>query len=141
MGTATAVASSAHPSLPGQLITLTATVAGPGSTAGGTVSFYDEAALMGSAPLVAGRGTFKTSALAIGDHPITARVTAATRSSTATVLRQTVRSAGSSSSTGVQTSSLAQTGGGAALPTFAVALLFIMTGFLMRSAARSRTSP
>jgi Concanavalin A-like lectin/glucanases superfamily/MBG domain (YGX type)/Bacterial Ig-like domain (group 3)/IPT/TIG domain/MBG domain/WD40-like Beta Propeller Repeat len=68
-----AISSSRNPSNAGQTVTLTANVTlGSGST-GGTIEFYDGAALIGSAPIAAGRATLTTGALAAGSHAITAR--------------------------------------------------------------------
>ncbi|HEX8916082.1 MAG TPA: Ig-like domain-containing protein, partial [Humisphaera sp.] len=72
--TATALASSANPSVFGQPVTLTATVtATGGGTPAGTVTFADAAGgTLGSAPLVGGVATLTTAALEVGTHPVTA---------------------------------------------------------------------
>lgn len=57
--------------IPGQTVTVTATVSG-GRTPGGTVNFYDNGVLLGSATVVNGQATFTTSALGFGYHRITA---------------------------------------------------------------------
>jgi hypothetical protein len=72
--TTTAVTSSANPSVFGQSVTFTATVAAvaPGSgTPTGTVTFLDGGSPIGTGTLSGGIATFTTSALAIGNHTIT----------------------------------------------------------------------
>lgn len=65
--------SGSNPSTFNTSITFTATVSGSLSTPGGNVVFYDGAtALSGSVNLAGGIATFSTSALAGGDHSITA---------------------------------------------------------------------
>ncbi|MEI7772345.1 MAG: Ig-like domain repeat protein, partial [Chloroflexales bacterium] len=72
--TTTSLASSANPSLYAQSVDFTATVAGSGGTPTGTVTFLDGAVSLGTGSLdEAGKATFSTSALTVGDHPITAR--------------------------------------------------------------------
>ncbi|MGA7340819.1 MAG: Ig-like domain repeat protein, partial [Terracidiphilus sp.] len=74
-GTATALASSANPSLFGQNVTFTATVTitgGGGVTPDGMVTFMDGAAALGTATLAGGVATFSTAALAVGVHAIAA---------------------------------------------------------------------
>lgn len=59
----------------GQPVVFTATVTVPQPGAGqptGTVSFFDGAALLGSAPLVGNTATFNTAALSTGSHTLTA---------------------------------------------------------------------
>jgi hypothetical protein len=70
--TQTAVTSSLNPSAAGQSVTFTATVAGgPGS--GGSVTFNDGSAALGTVPLTANNTvSFSTSSLAAGNHTITA---------------------------------------------------------------------
>src|SRR5262249_55792232 len=74
--TTTAVTSSANPSVVGQSVTFTATVAAaaPGAgTATGTVTFLDGGSSIGTGALNgAGLATLTTSALAVGNHTITA---------------------------------------------------------------------
>jgi hypothetical protein len=73
-GTTTAVASSTNPSIFGQSVTFTATVAAvaPGSgTPTGTVTFLDGANALGTATLANGRATLRTTVLAAGSHTIT----------------------------------------------------------------------
>ncbi|MFE2500205.1 Ig-like domain-containing protein, partial [Streptomyces scopuliridis] len=73
--TSTALTSAPNPSVFGQPVTLTATVAAVAPGAGtptGTVSFFDGATLLGNGTLSGGVATFVTSALAIGTHPLTA---------------------------------------------------------------------
>ena len=64
------VAASPDPALPGQTVTLTATISGP--TAGGMVTFKDGAQALGTATVGNGVAVFSTSALAAGNHSITA---------------------------------------------------------------------
>jgi hypothetical protein len=74
-GTATALASSTNPSVFGQAVTLTATVspAGGGGVPSGTVTFMDGSSSLGSTPLDgSGHAALTTSALAVGDHALTA---------------------------------------------------------------------
>ena len=73
--TTTAVASSLNPSVAGQSVTFTATVSAssPGSgTATGTVTFRDGASSIGTGLLSSGKASLSTSALAAGNHTITA---------------------------------------------------------------------
>jgi hypothetical protein len=73
-GSTTAVSSSANPSVFGQSVTFTATVAAvaPGSgTPTGTVTFKDGSTTLGTGTLSAGVATFAISSLAIGNHTIT----------------------------------------------------------------------
>ncbi|HET6930495.1 MAG TPA: Ig-like domain repeat protein [Candidatus Acidoferrum sp.] len=71
---ATTVTSSANPSVLGQSVTFTATVSpvAPGAgTPTGTVTFLDGGSPVGTGTLSGGIATFTTSALTIGNHPIT----------------------------------------------------------------------
>jgi hypothetical protein len=75
--TTTSVASSLNPSLVGQSVTFTATVAiaadPPAAGPTGTVDFLDGATMIGSGTLGSNdQATFTTSTLAAGTHPITA---------------------------------------------------------------------
>jgi hypothetical protein len=73
--TTTAVASSANPSVFGQLVTFTATVRSVAPGMGvptGTVVFMDGTVALGTAPLNNGVATLTTGALAVGSHTITA---------------------------------------------------------------------
>ena len=71
--TATNIASSASPSVFGQTVTFTATVASAaGGTATGSVTFMDGQTALKSVPLTFGTATFSTSSLAVGSHSITA---------------------------------------------------------------------
>jgi hypothetical protein len=93
--TATALASSANPSVYGQSVTLTAAVSAmaPGSgTPTGTVTFMDGSATLGTGALSGGVATFSTSALAVGTHPVTAVYSGDTNftTSTSTALSQAV---------------------------------------------------
>ncbi len=77
VATTTWLVSSQDPSAPGQAVTFTATVSGGmGVAPTGTVSFYDGATLLGTVSLAPGMmgatASFTTSALALGDHQITA---------------------------------------------------------------------
>jgi hypothetical protein len=77
-GTTTGLASSRNPSVYGEAVTFTATVAAfaPGAgLATGTVSFSDGGTLLGTSGLVGGKAAYTTtttSPLASGTHPITA---------------------------------------------------------------------
>ena len=76
--TATAVTANINPQEIGSPVTFTATVTAPGATATpvGTVTFLDNGNSIGVATLDAtGTATFTTSALALGQHPITASFT------------------------------------------------------------------
>src|SRR4029077_7830681 len=67
--------SSANPSVFGQSVTFTATVSpvAPGAgTPTGTVTYLDGGSPIGSGTLSGGVATFTTSALAVGNHTITA---------------------------------------------------------------------
>jgi hypothetical protein len=69
----TTVTSSVNPSVYGQTVTFTANVASTTSgTPTGTVAFYDGTTLLGSGTLGGGKATFKTAALAVGSHSVTA---------------------------------------------------------------------
>ena len=66
----TTLASSANPSGYGNAVTLTATVTGSGGTPGGTVTFKDGAAVLGTATLNgSGQATFTTSTLSASGSP------------------------------------------------------------------------
>ena len=96
--TATAVTSSANPSVFGQSVTFTATVSviGPGAgKPGGDVQFFDGATLLSTQPLKNNKATFTTSALSVGIHTITARYVgdANFAASTSSVLNQMVNQA------------------------------------------------
>lgn len=67
-----ALASSANPALVSNSVILTATVSSSAGTPTGSVSFYDEATLLGSATLAAGTATYSMSSLACDTHSITA---------------------------------------------------------------------
>lgn len=74
--TTTSVGSSVNPSVFGQPVTFTATVApvAPGAgTRTGTVKFFDGATQIGSGSLSGGTASMTTAALAVGSHPITAQ--------------------------------------------------------------------
>ena len=93
LSTSTSVATSGTPSVFGNPVTFTATVTSSGAT--GSVSFYDGATLLGSAPLSGTTATFTTSALSVGAHSITAVYTGAANyaPSTSAAITQTVNQA------------------------------------------------
>jgi hypothetical protein len=95
-GTATSLVSSPNPSDPGQSVTFTATVTSTPGIPTGNVNFLDGATQIGSGALnAAGAATFSTSALASGNHSITAAYVGAPNymPSTSPVLTQTVNAA------------------------------------------------
>ena len=70
--TTTTVVSSQNPSVLGGSVTFTATVAGPGGTPGGSVTFMDGAATLGTDTLNgAGQAAYSTAGLSAGTHSIT----------------------------------------------------------------------
>jgi hypothetical protein len=96
--TKTTVVSSRNPSVLGQSVTFTATVAAvaPGSgTPTGTVTFKNGGTVLGSGTLVSGKATFSTAALTPGAHSITVSYNGSTdfNTSTSGVLAQTVNKA------------------------------------------------
>jgi hypothetical protein len=66
----TSLTSSPNPSVVGQGVTLTATVAPSGAT--GSIEFFDGATSLGTAPLSGGSAAINTSSLAVGPHSLTA---------------------------------------------------------------------
>lgn len=73
--TMTGLASTANPSVFGQAITLTATVAAVAPGAGtptGTLTFSDGAATLTSTSLTGGQATFTSAGLSVGSHNVTA---------------------------------------------------------------------
>lgn len=98
--TSTTLISSSNPSLVGQAVTFTATVAAvaPGSgTPTGDVTFSDEGTALATVPLDAnGQATFTTSTLTVGTHSITASYAGETRfnPSQSATLAQVVNLAG-----------------------------------------------
>lgn len=75
VATSTSVASSQNPSLFGQLVTFSATVAPTApttTTPTGTVTFFADGATIGSVALSGARAALTTSTLSIGPHTITA---------------------------------------------------------------------
>ena len=64
--------SSANPALLSGTVTLTATVFSSSGTPSGSVSFYDEATLLGSGTVASGVATYATSSLPEGTHSLTA---------------------------------------------------------------------
>ena len=97
----TTVVSSHNPSVFGQSVTLTATVAAvtPGSgTPTGTVTFKNGATVLGTGTLSSGKAAFSISALAVGPHSITATYGGSINynTSVSAVLTETVNKAASS---------------------------------------------
>ncbi|HKP36401.1 MAG TPA: Ig-like domain repeat protein, partial [Pyrinomonadaceae bacterium] len=83
--TAIVVTASVNPSAPGQSVTFTATVTSAAGTPTGTVQFKADALNLGSpVALTAGVATISTSALSIGNHPITADYSGDTNFNTST---------------------------------------------------------
>ncbi len=68
--TTTSLASSPNPSVAGESVTLTATVAPSGAS--GSVEFFDGATSLGAAPVSGGTATLVTSSLPVGVHSLTA---------------------------------------------------------------------
>jgi hypothetical protein len=105
-GTTTQVVSSANPSVYGQIVTFTATVAPVvgTNTPGGTVSFDDGTNMLGTATLSGGSATFSTSALSLGGHSITVSYSgdSSDAASTSNTLSQTVNQ--DATSTGLSSS-------------------------------------
>ncbi len=91
--TTTALSSSLNPSVQGQAVTFTATVASAGPLPTGKVKFMDGTKLIGEAQLSGGVATFVRSKLTPGTHPITAHYVGDTNSneSTSAVLDQVVQ--------------------------------------------------
>ena len=101
--TTTSLASDVNPSVKGQSVTLTATVAAssPGSgTPSGSVTFYDGATSLGSATLASGSASISTSALSVGSHSLTAVYAGGTdyTTSTSNTVSQAVNAAATSTS-------------------------------------------
>ena len=95
--TTSSVSSSANPSVSGQAVTFTATIApvSPGSgTPTGTVTFDDGSTVLGTVTLTNGTASFTTSSLAVGTHSIKAVYAGDTnfKASTSAVLKQVVNS-------------------------------------------------
>ena len=95
--TTSSVTSSANPSVYGQAVTFTATVApvSPGSgTPTGTVTFNDGSTVLGTVTLTNGTASFTTSSLAVGTHSIKVVYAGDTnfKTSTSAVLKQVVNS-------------------------------------------------
>jgi hypothetical protein len=88
--TATILTSSPNPSVSGQKVTFTATVTP--STATGTVTFYHGSTVLGTGTLSGGVAVYKTTALSVGTHSLTATYggDADDAPSTSPVLYQTV---------------------------------------------------
>jgi ELWxxDGT repeat protein len=96
--TTTSLTSSAPAVAAGQVVTLTAKVAGPAGVARptGTVKFFDGAKQIGSATLSNGQATYAVANLALGSHTLTAvyQGTSDFSTSTSAALKQTVTPAG-----------------------------------------------
>jgi uncharacterized repeat protein (TIGR01451 family) len=90
--TTVGVTSSVNPSVPGQPVTFTATVASAGGTPTGTVIFRDAGAAIGTGALAGGVATLTTATLAAGAHSITVSYSGATgfAASASSTLTQTV---------------------------------------------------
>lgn len=113
----TTLASSLNPSILGDFVTFTATVAGTGATPTGSVNFMDGGTSLGSISLDdSGTATFTTSSLSAGSHTITAVYGGDTNfaGSTSAALTQTVGAASASTATTL-TSSLASSAQGASV--------------------------
>jgi hypothetical protein len=75
LATTTGLASGQNPSVYGQAVTFTATVAPTGSTGftpSGTVTFYDGGTNLGTSPLSGGTASLRTTSLVAGSHAIVA---------------------------------------------------------------------
>jgi len=81
-----------NPSVLGQDVTFFATVTSSAGLATGTISFYDGALLLGSAPVFDGLAIFTTNLLSVGAHPITAHYdgNATVSPSTSAIVNQVV---------------------------------------------------
>ena len=95
--TTSSVSSSVNPSVSGQAVTFTATIApvSPGSgTPTGTVTFNDGSTVLGIVTFTSGTASFTTSSLAVGTHSIKAVYAGDTnfKTSTSAVLKQVVNS-------------------------------------------------
>jgi hypothetical protein len=92
LATAASVASSANPSIYGQLLTFTASVTSSSGVPTGSVTFYDSATSLGSVTLQNGQGSIGPSTLIAGTHSITAQYspTGNFLASTSPVLSQVV---------------------------------------------------
>ena len=71
--TATLLTATPNPAAFQASVTFSATVTSPAGTPTGTVSFYDGAALLGTAALASGVATISTSSLTVGSHNVTAQ--------------------------------------------------------------------
>jgi N,N-dimethylformamidase beta subunit-like protein/uncharacterized protein DUF4082/Big-like domain-containing protein/purple acid phosphatase-like protein/Ig-like domain-containing protein len=93
--TTTALSSSPNPSVPGQSVTLTATVSpvAPGTgTVTGSVTFNDGMTVLGTATLSGGSASLAVATLTVGSHSMTASYSASGNfaASTSTAITQTV---------------------------------------------------
>ena len=97
---AVTVGSSLNPSVFGQAVTLTVSVAPAGAT--GSIQFMDGAAALGTTPLTNGAATLITPSLAAGSHSITAVYSgdASNQGATSAVLVQTVQKATATATVG-----------------------------------------
>jgi large repetitive protein len=121
--TSTTLASNLTPSIAGKPVPLTATVAGNGGVATGTITFLDGGISIGTGTLNAlGIATLTTSALAVGQHNLTAAYLGDPKdsTSTSTALIQTVQAA--TTSVALNTSSNPATAG------LAVTFTAVVTG-------------
>jgi subtilase family serine protease len=121
--TATTTALSVSPSSAavGVSVTLTATVTP--SAAGGTVTFYDGATMLGTGTLSSGKATYTTSTLAVGPHSLTAAYTGDSAYSTSTSSAVTFVVSTSSGSTATTTMLSAST----TTPSFGASVTFTAT--------------
>jgi len=73
IATTTTLTAAPNPSVFGQAVTFTATVASAGGVPSGTVTFKEGGTALGTASLDGtGKATFSTTTLAVGSHPVTA---------------------------------------------------------------------
>lgn len=92
--TTTALASTANPSIVGQSITLSASVASDSPNIGGSINFMDGTTTLGSVPLLGGSASITASSLVFGTHNLTAIYSGDTNhatSSSATIAEQIVQ--------------------------------------------------
>jgi hypothetical protein len=104
--TTTTVASSLNPSSFGKVVTFSATVRSESSIPTGTVKFYSETAILGTAPLVNGHASIPVSTLVAGTHQISAvyQGSAKFRFSGSTPLKQDVKYASATTFTSLLSS-------------------------------------
>ncbi len=87
----TSLASSANPSTLGQALTLTASVTSGSPGIGGSISFLDGTALLGSVAIANGTASFTTSTLPFGVHSLTAVYSGDANHATSTSLAVSVQ--------------------------------------------------